>query len=70
MELSTTKFFALSAAIGTLAQAALARAEGRDADVVGLLGAARRRRVEIGDRPGIAECNAELARLQQRPVPA
>lgn len=110
MELSTTKFFALSAAIGTLAlavlvaevlskggailnatldlelrrkigdrfgeaeslftQAPLARAEGRDADVVGLLGDARRRRVEIGDRPGIAECNAELARLPQRPVPA
>jgi hypothetical protein len=110
LELSTTKFFALSA-IGTLApavlvaevlakgagailnatldlelrrtigdrfgeaeslftQAPLARAEGRDADVVGLLGAARRRRVEIGDRPGIAECNAELARLPQRPVPA
>ena len=111
MELSTTKFFALSA-IGTLAlgvalwpmfrryeacailnatldlelrrkigdrfgeaeslftQAPLARAEGRDADVVGLLGDARRRRVEIGDRPGIAECNAELARLPQRPVPA
>ena len=51
-------------------QAPLARAEGRDADVVGLLGDARRRRVEIGDRPGIAECNAELARLPQRPVPA
>jgi hypothetical protein len=48
LELSTTKFFALSAAIG-------------------LLGDARRRRVEIGDRPGIAECNAEVARL---PVPA
>ncbi len=31
---------------------------------------ARRRRVGIGDRPGIAECNAELARLPQRPVPA
>jgi hypothetical protein len=51
-------------------QAPLARAKGRDADVVGLLGDARRRRVEIGDRPGIAECNAELARLAQRPVPA
>ena len=51
-------------------QAPLARAKGRDADVVGLLGDARRRRVEIGDRPGIAECNAELARLPQRPVPA
>jgi hypothetical protein len=37
LELSTTKFFALSAE---------------------------------SDRPGIAECNAELARLQQRPVPA
>ena len=110
MELSTTKSFALSAAIGTLALAVLvaevlskggailnatldlelrrkigdrfgeaeslftpaplARAEGRDADVVGLLGDARRRRLEIGDRPGIAECNAELARLPQRPVPA
>ena len=110
MEVSTTKFFALSA-IDTLAlavrvaevlskeagailnatldlelrrkigdrfgeaeslftQAPLTRAEGRDADVVGLLGDARRRRVEIGDRPGIAECNAELARLPQRPVPA
>ena len=31
---------------------------------------ARRRRVGIGDRPGIAECNAELARLPRRPVPA
>ena len=51
-------------------QAPLARAEGRDADVVGLLGDARRRRVEIGDRPASAECNAELARLPQRPVPA
>ena len=34
------------------------------------IAAERRRRVEIGDRPGIAESNAELARLPQRAVPA
>jgi hypothetical protein len=53
-----------------LTQAPLARAEGRDADVVALVGDARHRHVEIGDRPGIAECSAELAQLPQRPVPA
>ena len=51
-------------------QAEFARAEGREADALPLVDEARRLRVEIGDRPGIAECDAALARLGQGRVTA